>query len=366
MQRIGVGIIGANLAGSWGVSAHLPAIAASDRFRAVAVATTHQASADATAQQFGIPHAFADSEALIAHPDVEVVSICVRVPHHRALVAAALAAGKHIYCEWPLAIDLDEAQPLAAAAAKAPGVAMIGLQARSIPALAHARRLIAEGAIGPVIGASLHHSGIWPTALPEAMSYLQDRRTGATFLTICGGHALDAFTSLVGDFDRMSAVIGTHFKTVQLVETGQSMERTSPDQIAIAGTLTNGALATARFHGGTAGGSGFTIEINGETGNLILSAPPGTFGFQMGDLALHRTRPEGGPLEPIAVPADLSLIGAATPDGPPMAVGQMYAHLAQTIDKGAPLIAGFDDAVRLHRLIARIEDERSTPPGVLT
>lgn len=363
-KPIGVGLIGANLAGSWGVMAHLPAIAASRRFLAVAVATSHAESARATADRFDVAKAFDDPGALIADPDVDLVTICVRVPHHRALVEAALRAGKHVYCEWPLAVNADEAADLVALAAETRRVAAVGLQARAIPALVHARDLIEAGEIGEVIGASLDHSGSWPTALPASMSYLQDRATGATFLTICGGHALDALCHLAGDFSYLAAVAKTMTPAVEEIDSGRTITRTSPDQVAIAGILAGGGVATARLHGGSGPGTGFRLEVNGRKGNLLLTAPAGTFGFQMGDLDLFRTDSAEAGLRAIDVPQSCRRAPDGTPPGPPQGVGEIYARLADAIDHGAPAPADFTDALRLHRLIGRIDSEDSRPRQV--
>ena len=79
-EPIRVGIVGANPGRGWALSAHLPALAVLPGFEVVAVATTRQASADETAKMFGIPHAFGDARELITSDDVDVVSICVKVP----------------------------------------------------------------------------------------------------------------------------------------------------------------------------------------------------------------------------------------------------------------------------------------------
>jgi Oxidoreductase family, NAD-binding Rossmann fold len=61
---------------------------------------------------------FRDHEQLVIQPDIDVVAVTVKVPHHRELVTAALAAGKAVYCEWPLGRHLDEARAMAALAAE--------------------------------------------------------------------------------------------------------------------------------------------------------------------------------------------------------------------------------------------------------
>lgn len=350
-DRIGVGVIGASPGGSWGSQAHLPALAASERFRAVAIATAHAETARSIADRFGVELAFGDPLALIAHPAVELVSVCVRVPAHRRLVEAALAAGKHVYCEWPLAVDVEEAEGLALAAERSPGVAAIGLQARYSPPIAHARELVASGGIGRVIGASVHHSGAWPTMLPQGLHYLQDEASGATFLSICGGHAIDALQWVAGPLTALCGTVRTAIPEVAIVGESATAARTSPDQVALAG-LIGEAVATIRLHGGPGLGSGFALEINGTDANLVIQAPPGTFGFQMGEVSLFRTEPAGGAMTAIDPPAHLETAPSATPPGPPQTVARVYARIADAIDRGIRL-TDFDEAAALHRLLAR-------------
>jgi predicted dehydrogenase len=84
-ERIRVGIIGANVRNGWGRDAHIPALRALPEFEITAVSTSRQETADETAKHFGIPHAFADPRKMVQHPDVDLVSICVRVPSHHQL-----------------------------------------------------------------------------------------------------------------------------------------------------------------------------------------------------------------------------------------------------------------------------------------
>src|SRR4051812_23646545 len=90
--RIGVGVIGANPDRGWAARAHLPSIAASREFALTAVATTRRDSAEAARRRFGARHAFTDPGALVAHPDVDLVVVTVKVPVHVELVTAALDA----------------------------------------------------------------------------------------------------------------------------------------------------------------------------------------------------------------------------------------------------------------------------------
>ena len=117
-EKIRVGIIGANVRYEWGSSAHIPALRALPEFEITAVATSRQETADETAKHFGIPHAFGDSNQMVQHPDVDLVSICVRVPFHHQMGMAALNAGKHLFCEWPLAATTEQARQMRDLAAR--------------------------------------------------------------------------------------------------------------------------------------------------------------------------------------------------------------------------------------------------------
>ena len=99
-----------------------------------------------------------DPLALITASDIDIVSVCVRVPYHRDLVLAALAADKHLYCEWPLGRDRGEAAEMAAAAGTTAVHVAIGLQARMNPAARRAAELIAAGAIGRPLTARIFSS----------------------------------------------------------------------------------------------------------------------------------------------------------------------------------------------------------------
>src|SRR6266849_406694 len=127
-STIGVGIIGVNPAWGWAATAHIPALRALTNYRIRALTATSPAAARAAGEAFGVAAVFSDHEELVAQPDVAVVAVTVKVPHHRELVSAALAAGKAVYCEWPLGRDLDDARAMAAHAAEQGVRTVVGLQ----------------------------------------------------------------------------------------------------------------------------------------------------------------------------------------------------------------------------------------------
>src|ERR1700684_3902212 len=156
---IRIGVIGATPARGWGTAAHLPALQALEEFEVTAVSTTRLSTARATAEAFGVPHAFADDDELVSCPEVDTVAITVKVPEHDRLIRAALAAGKHVFSEWPLGVDLGQAAALADLA-EASGVRhVVGLQGYQAPGALFVREMVENGAIGRPLTVAMVASG---------------------------------------------------------------------------------------------------------------------------------------------------------------------------------------------------------------
>ena len=119
--------------------------------RLVAVCDTPRERAEAMAGQLGFGRATDDWRALIADPEVEVVSITTPNRLHREMALAAMAAGKHVWCEKPLALTLAQAEEMAATAEAAGVVTLVGYNYLRNPAYRHAQRLVADGAIGRIV-----------------------------------------------------------------------------------------------------------------------------------------------------------------------------------------------------------------------
>ncbi|MCK9506256.1 MAG: Gfo/Idh/MocA family oxidoreductase, partial [Porticoccaceae bacterium] len=207
-QQIGVGIIGATPGRSWAAIAHVPALRALPGFKVNAVSTTRMESAKAAAEALDIPKAFDNHHDLVNCSDVDLVVITVKVPHHLELVMAALDAGKHVYCEWPLGNGLAEAEQMAAKAKEKGVKAFVGLQARSAPVINRVRDLIAEGYVGEVLSTTLIGSGLnWGQFIDPPNAYTADRTNGATLLTIPFGHTVDALCHCLGEFTQVDALM---------------------------------------------------------------------------------------------------------------------------------------------------------------
>src|SRR4030088_2946603 len=135
LLTLGVGIVGVSPVRGWAATAHIPALRALPNYEIRALSAHSAESAREAGEVFGISAVFSDHEQLVSQSDIDVVVVTVKAPHHRELVSAALAAGKAVYCEWPLGRDLDEAGAMAALAAEKQVRTIVGLQARQAPAI---------------------------------------------------------------------------------------------------------------------------------------------------------------------------------------------------------------------------------------
>lgn len=245
-RPIRVGIIGADMNASWAQHSHVRAIAVLPGFELAAVATRSAVSARAPAKAFGAGRWFDDPLEMIANDAVDLVTVAVRVPVHRELVLAAIAAGKAVYCESPLGRNVAKAEEMAEAARKASTRSAIGLQARYNPAMRRAAELIEAGAIGrPLTARVISTSMGFGPAFPAAYDDFNKADTGADLSTITVAHTLDALEAVLGAIREVDARSAILFPTVQLVDTGKTSHRETADQVTVLGLAGGGARSSS-------------------------------------------------------------------------------------------------------------------------
>ena len=360
MERIRVGLIGANLAYSWGAKAHAPAILALPEYELAAVATAHAETARATADHFGIPRAYHDYREMVQSPDVDMVVVSVRVPFHHEMTIAALEAGKHVFCEWPLGANLAQAEEMAALA-KAKGLShMVGLQTRCAPAVMRVKELVEEGFVGDVLSCHVTHIlGGVEERPPYWASLDADPKNGANTLTIHAGHTLDALCFCVAEFQELSAQLSTQVKQWRITGTDQTIETFTPDNVMVQGVLTNGAVVSAHVGRTPWHGAGWRMEIYGREGAIIISGP-GVVTYT--DYRLEAsTKPNAG-LTELPIPERLTTVPPEVPAGGPFNVAQALRRFAESIREGKSAQPDFDVGVTRHHMIEAIE--RSSREGV--
>ncbi|MCJ2038984.1 Gfo/Idh/MocA family oxidoreductase [Methylobacterium sp. J-059] len=346
--ELNVGIIGVNTSGGWAAEAHVPAVQAVDGLHLTAVAAGSPAAADEAAQAFDVAKAYGDGLALIADPDIDVVTVATRVPGHRDLLLAALAAGKHVYSEWPLGAGSHQAREIADAARSARVKHAIGLQLRESPAVRMARDILRSGALGRALSASVSSTtaGFGPDVPPQ-FAYLEDPATFANMVTIQGAHTVDLLIALAGPLASMVALGSRQFPQIAVGAPRQLRERITFDHLLMQGRHATGAPFTLEVAGGRTGKTPFHLDLVGETGHLRLvgGAPRG---LQSGRIGLIRDgEPQNINEGPFAALSDAAVN-----------VAGVYAALRDDIRHDTSTVTDFEYAVRLTRLI---EDVLTTP-----
>ncbi len=339
-DKIRVGVIGTG----WGARTHLPSFQKLPEVEVTAVCTAHQATAEEAARSLGIPKAYWDYRQMVRDTDIDLVSVATRVSLHYPIVMEALKAGKHVLCEWPLALNERQAQELLHQA-EASGVAHgVGNQGRFVPALAHMRDLLQEGFIGKPI--SFNMTTLLPTYLqpmPSQRLWLTQNGGGGTALSIQGGHAIDILCWCLGEVESLSAHVDTLVKAVTFSDTHDTIEVTAPDAASILFRMKGGAIGSADFSRVAHHGSGFRFQVYGTEGTLIASSPAQ---LQYSRMTLSGGK-KGTELKEIEPP---DRRGQVTEEGN-LSFSRLAERMTQAIKNGGSMSPNFGDAVSLHRIL---------------
>ena len=360
-KPIRVGIVGATVTqggSGWGQNAHVPALKALPGYELKAVCTAHEETARASAAAFDAEHAFHRFSDMAAHPDIDLIVVCVRVPAHRELVMAGLEGGKAVFCEWPLGRTLAEAEEMAALAGRRSLKTVVGLQARSDPAFLHARDLIQGGYVGEVLTASLTTSAQAVLQRGPGRIWQGVRANGANTLTIAGGHAIDALCAVLGEFAEISARVSTRIPQWRTLE-GVPVSVDAPDSVNVIGRMVNGAEVTVNVAAvPTPGGN--RLEIYGREGTLVVRTDGS---FNIGPSQVHGGKGKEA-IAPMPIPSKYRIAPDGIPSGPPYNVAQAYARAADTLRGDGSFDVDFNLAVRRHKLIDAIERSSATGRSV--
>ncbi|MFJ9622996.1 Gfo/Idh/MocA family protein [Streptomyces sp. NPDC101181] len=351
--QIGVGIIGASSDRGWGRIAHVPALQALDAFQIRAVSTTRMESANATARQLGADLAFDTHKALVGRAEVDLVVVAVKVPDHEQIVSDALAAGKMVYCEWPLARNLSEAEALEGFARERRLRTVVGLQGGLHPPILFLRDLIAQGAIGKPLSTSIRAhlaDDMWVGRYDPPVEYMAHAKHGATLLSIMLGHGLEPLARVLGTFESLSAVVANQRGDGVRLSDDASLPKDAPDEIVVAGVLEGGIVTSLHYSAGQSAGSATVWEIQGTEGSVRVESASGYLHFTDFTITLRR---DSEPVQVLQVPPayaapDLQL------DAPAAGVARLYAQFAADLRDGTADAPDFAVALDRHRTLDAI------------
>ncbi|MDB5534128.1 MAG: Oxidoreductase, partial [Hyphomicrobiales bacterium] len=260
-EKIRVGIIGA---GGWAKYGHIPALQSLENFEILAVSSRRLETAKDTARKFNIPHAFGNEQALIDHPDIDLVVILAPGPEHARLARAVIAAGKDVYSEWPLSTTTAESEALLALA-EAKGVRhIVGLQRRFGPSSRYTRDLIKQGYVGKVRSARMSVSvDAFPATMPGMYAWSFDVSSFSNTLSVYAGHFGDVLFNSVGFPKALTAIVKNQFPVIIVEDTGKKVSTSRPDAAMVIGILESGGLFAVQIEGGQRHRTGLQIDITG-------------------------------------------------------------------------------------------------------
>jgi predicted dehydrogenase len=358
-RPIRVGLVGF---GNWAKYGHVRVLDLLPEYELSAIYSQRAAAAADAASTYGFRHVVDSLDALVNHPEVDLVIVLTTAPQHEEAVRAAIAAGKDVYCEWPLTLSASLARELESAA-RARGVRhVVGLQRRTAPHTRYVRDLIDEGFIGKLRSVRMHVSMNYFQALrSQSLRWTVPPENFSSVIAIYAGHFVDMLLTMVGWPITVSGILVNQFDTVTIAETGETMPTTTPDQLVLGGVMPGGAVLSVHVEGGKRNGSGVQIDITGDAGDLrIVNTSP--FGNVGDDYAITGAHGDKQPLVSMPFPATYDTLPPAELPSAVLELAHLYAAYAHDIATGEHTAPTFDDAIRMHDLIEAAE--RSMRDGV--
>ena len=356
-KTLKLGLVGASASGDgWGPAAHIPAQRGIEQIELAALCTSRPESAVAAAKAYGVDRAYHDVHELVAQPDIDIIAAVVRIPNHRDVVMAALAADKHVYCEWPLGADLAETREMATLARGEELVAAIGLQGRVDPTLTYIRELCEQGWLGDVLSIDMTMYTGGALERPSRRAYEQEISKGAFLMNVVGGHTLEYISYCFGKLSEISATVATRVNQLRMADTGEFVATDTPDNVLVNGVLESGALVSYHISSVPFASAGWRMAAYGSKGAIVAST---SILPQISPITLMGSQGDN-PLAQMAVPERLQP-SPSLPAGPPRNVGQLYMRMADAIHTGSSFSPNFDDALALHTLLDTIQ--RSSDAG---
>jgi len=326
-----------------------------------AVATARAETAARAQEAFGFRVATSDWREVAESPAVDIVHIATPNHLHRDQVLAALRAGKHVYCEKPLAASAAEAREIAAAACDAGRdgvVTQMTLQNRFFPATLRARALVEEGFLGDVLGfrGSYLHAGSADPRAPLRWKLSQEKAGGGVLYDL-GPHILDLLELLAGPFVSVSAATRIAFAERPSAEDPARRVRVDAEDAAVLLLRTaGGAIGSAEVSKIATGAQDeLRFEVHGTRGALRFNL------MEPNHLDVYDLRDSSGAfggsrgwkrIDTVAnYPAPASF------PGPKFTVGWIRGHVAclesflRAIAEGRPARPDIADGARLQEIM---------------
>jgi len=299
-DTIGIGIIGSGFARR----TQIPGFRACAGARVVAIASARRERAEGVAREFEIPFAGDDWREVVERADVDLVSIVTPPATHLEMTLYALARGKAVLCEKPLAMYAAETDEMRRAAGAASVLAHIDHELRFLDGRRRMREMLQAGEIGRVRHVGLTYRADSRASGERAWDWWSDARAGGGALGAVGSHVVDSFHWLLGaEVSRVFCQLSTHTPARPVSETGEMRPVTTDDEANLIlnfadGELTTNATANASMSFVEAGEPLHRLEIFGARGALRVEGGGELWHAPIGAGEWHRVETERGHLAP--------------------------------------------------------------------
>jgi len=337
--------------------------------RCVLVGRDRDGVAEAAAK-YGWAESATDWREVIARDDIQIVDICAPGFMHAEIAIAALAAGKHVLVEKPLANTLAEAEAMAEAAraAQEEGVqSMIGFNYRRVPALALARELIAEGRLGAVRHVRAAYLQDWLVDPDVPMTWRLNKDTaGSGALGDIASHAIDQVLFLLSE--PVTEVSGRlHTFTRQRPGAAGLEEVTVDDAAWVMLTLASGAIASVEVSRVATGQkNSLKLEIYGDKGALLFDLEDlNELGFLDATLPVR----EQGFRRILVSEPEHPYLEAWWPQGHVIGWEHTFTHEIRdflvAVGTGTQPSPSFEDGLSVQRILAAVEESAAAKGSLI-
>lgn len=337
--------------------------------RRVLVGRDPEGVAEAAAK-YGWAESATDWRAVIARDDIQIVDICAPGFMHAEIAIAALAAGKHVLVEKPLANTLAEAEAMAAAARSAQdtGVqSMIGFNYRRVPALALARELIAEGRLGTIRHVRAAYLQDWLVDPDSPMTWRLNKDTaGSGALGDIASHAIDQVLFLLGE--QVTEVAGRLHTFTPSRPGPNGPEQVTVDDAAWATlTLASGAIASVEVSRVATGQkNSLKLEIYGDKGALLFDLEDlNELGFLDATLPVR----EQGYRRILVNEPEHPYLEAWWPQGHVIGWEHTFTHeirdFLRAVGSGTQPSPSFEDGLTVQRILAAVEESAAAKSSII-
>jgi predicted dehydrogenase len=349
------------------------------RARMAAVCGRDEEKVRAAAARLGWERTYTDWRDLVTADDIDVVDICTPGDSHCEIALAALAAGKHVLCEKPLANTVKEARAMVAAAetARAGGSrSMCGFNYRRVPAVAFLRQLVAAGRLGTIRHVRAVYLQDWIVDPQFPLVWrLQRDRAGSGALGDIGAHIVDLTQYVTGQsITGVSALTETFVKErpLPVASSGLTAESASErgpvtvdDAALFLARLSGGAVATyeaTRFATGRK--NGLRVEVNGALGSAVFDLE------RLNELEFYDAASPGteqGFTRILVTEADHPYVAAWWPPGHIIGYEHSFTHemrdFIEAVAVGKDPEPSFADALQVQQVLDAVERSAGANAG---